>query len=79
MSVSCSSLTKKGQVTIPQNIRKKLNLQPGSKVEFIYHENYIAIMPINNNISNLKGLLPKPDKAISIDEMDEVIKERVSI
>ncbi len=40
-----SSLTQKGQVTIPQEIRKHLKLKPSDKVFFIKHEDSVIIKP----------------------------------
>ncbi|MGJ3242387.1 MAG: AbrB/MazE/SpoVT family DNA-binding domain-containing protein [Opitutales bacterium] len=34
MQISFSKVTVKGQATIPQNIRKHLNLKPGERVAF---------------------------------------------
>ena len=61
---------------MPQNIRKKLHLSSGSKVEFIIKDNIVIMMPINNNLSKLQGILPKPDKSLSIDEMNNIIKKK---
>ena len=33
--MSSSTLTRKGQTTIPKDIRDRLNLKPGDKIKFI--------------------------------------------
>ena len=71
-----STLTSKGQLTIPNFIREKLNLSSGIKLEFIIQDNYIALITINNSVGKLKGILPKPKKIINCDEMDEIIRGR---
>ena len=38
-----SSLSEKGQVTIPKEIRRRLNLKPGDKVVFLVREDGILI------------------------------------
>ena len=40
-----SSLTQKGQVTIPQEIRKHLKLKPTDKVFFIKHKENVILKP----------------------------------
>ena len=74
MSVTISS---KGQVTIPKAVRRQLNLKKGSKLEFVLHQNSAEIIPIGGSVRDLKGMVAKPDKAVSLDEMDQVIRERM--
>lgn len=69
-----SKVTSKGQITIPTNIRNNLNIPVGSKIELIQQDNCIIIVPINNTLSKLKNSLPKPDKAFSCEEMDNIIR-----
>ena len=69
-------MNEKGQVTIPASIRNKLHLQATNKFEFINKGNSIIMIPVNKSFKDLKGCLPKPDKALSCDEMNEIIKDR---
>jgi antitoxin PrlF len=39
-------ITSKGQVTIPQEIREKVGLLPGSEVEFKVEGNTVRLMPV---------------------------------
>ncbi len=69
-----SKVTSKGQITIPTNIRNNLNIPVGSKIELIQQEGCIIVVPINSSISKLRNSLPKPDKSLSCDEMDNIIR-----
>ena len=69
-----SKVTSKGQITIPINIRNNLNILTGSKVEMIKKDNCIIVVPINNTLSKLKNSLPKPNKVLSVEEMNNIIK-----
>lgn len=69
-----SIMTNRGQVTIPAEIRSKLNLISGNKLEFVLKDDQIVMMPINRSIKDLKGVLPKPKKSLSCEEMNDVIK-----
>tara|TARA_B110000967_G_C18840457_1_gene539085 strand:+ start:100 stop:360 length:261 start_codon:yes stop_codon:yes gene_type:complete len=71
-----SKITSKGQITIPHSIREQLHLSTGSKLEFVIKGNAVIMMPINNKLSNLYGILPKPVKTLSIDEMNNVIRKK---
>ena len=67
-------VTSKGQITIPTHIRNNLNIPTGSKIELIEQEGCIIVVPINNSLSKLKNILPKPDKSLSCDEMNNIIR-----
>jgi AbrB family looped-hinge helix DNA binding protein len=71
-----SKITSKGQVTIPHDIREKLHLSTGSKLEFVIRDNTVLMTPINNKLSNLHGILPKPKQPLSVDDMNNVIKKK---
>jgi AbrB family looped-hinge helix DNA binding protein len=71
-----SRITSKGQVTIPQNIREKLQLSAGSRLEFVIQNNSVLLMPINNKLSNLLGVLPKPQNPLTVEQMNNIIKEK---
>ena len=40
-----STITSKGQLTVPQEIRKRLGLQTGDRVEFVMEEDRTVIRP----------------------------------
>lgn len=67
-----SSITSKGQVTIPADIRKSLHLTAGKKVKFSCHGNVVTITPVENDINAVFGLL-KAKKTVSMGEMESVI------
>ena len=69
-----SSITSKGQVTIPANIRKSLHLTTGQKVKVSCENNVITITPVENDISAVFGLL-KASKTVSLVQMEEAIAE----
>ena len=71
-----SKITSKGQITIPYNIREQLHLNVGSRVKCIIQNNAIVLLPINNKLSDLQGILPKPQKSLTITEMDNLIKKK---
>ena len=71
-----TTITSKGQITIPREIRDKMHLSLGSKLEFLCKDDYIIIRPVNKSLKNLKGILPKPVKALSCEEMNEIVRNR---
>ncbi len=69
-----SSITSKGQVTIPAQIRKSLALTVGQKVGFSFKDDVITIIPVEEDISAAFGLL-KATKTVSLEQMDKAIIE----
>ncbi|TVP58380.1 MAG: AbrB/MazE/SpoVT family DNA-binding domain-containing protein [Nodularia sp. (in: Bacteria)] len=72
-----ATITTKGQVTIPKQIRDYLNLDAGSKVDFVIHENGIVkLIPLNVPIQSLSVILHRPGmKNTSLEEMERSIKK----
>lgn len=69
-----ATLTSKGQITIPAAVRAGLKLHTGDRVEFVENEwgNY-EIVAKRRSVMELKGMLPKPKKPVSIAEMNRAI------
>lgn len=75
--MSMSTLTQKGQTTIPQDIRLYLGVHAGDKLEFfIDHDGRVVLAPLTEKVTALKGFLKKPKKAVSIQKMNEIIAKR---
>jgi len=76
--MAVSTVTVKGQTTIPKKIRKYLKLQPGDKIDFIVEESgKVVLEPATLDVKELEGILHKPGmKAVSGEEMAKVIKSR---
>jgi AbrB family looped-hinge helix DNA binding protein len=74
-----ATLTTKGQVTIPKDVRDSLQINTGDKIEIIVTENREAIIrPISKKVDDIFGKLYKPGrKVISLEAMDEAIKKRM--
>lgn len=65
-----SSLTIKGQITIPKAMREKLHLAPGDKVKFFLHpDGSLAILP-KLPASSLRGMLRYSGPRVSFEEME---------
>ena len=69
-----ATMTSKGQITFPKMIRDLLKLQAGDKFEFTLLDNgKLLVVPMTASVSKLKGMLPAPRKAFSLEEMDAAI------
>lgn len=69
-------LTDSGQITIPEAIRRELHLQPGDAVEVVVGDvGEIKLLPVKATITKLKGMLPLPGKALSLEAIEEAIAQ----
>jgi antitoxin PrlF len=74
-----STLTTKGQTTIPGEIRKHLKLKPGDRIEFVVEKNgRVSLVPVNIDVSSLKGILGPAPRRLSLEDMDAVIRKRAA-
>jgi antitoxin PrlF len=72
--MATATVTTKGQITIPVAVRNALNLDAGSRVEFIETASgEYKIVPINKSVQVLKGVLKKRGQPVTVDEMNEAV------
>ncbi len=77
--MSISTLTSKGQVTIPKNLRESMSIDAGDKVEFLINEqNEVVIKPITKKAIDVFGQLNKykKDQPVSLKEMNEAVAKQ---
>lgn len=68
-----STMTARGQTTIPAEIRKKLALKPGDRILYLEEDGRVRIIAADKRSDDLKGLLPKPERPVSLEEMETAI------
>ena len=75
-----ATVTSKGQITIPVQVRTALGLEAGDRVEFVELEKgQFAIVPATRSVREAEGLFRgKRTKPVSIEEMNAVIRLRAS-
>lgn len=75
--MSTATLTSKGQITIPADVRRELNVQTGDRVEFVQVEpGRFELVAATRSVRELKGLFGKAKRTVSIEEMNRVIAEQ---
>ena len=74
-----STLTSKGQVTIPKLVRDSMALQTGDKIEFVLTENNeVLLRPVTKKVDEVFGRLFKADRAVfDFAEMDALLKQKI--
>ena len=70
-----ATLSSKGQITIPAALRTLFGWRTGDAIDFVvYEENSrVELVAKRNSVTALKGLIGKPKKAVTLDEMDAAI------
>jgi len=72
--MTAATLTSKGQLTLPKDVRDALGVGPGDRVDFVKMEDgNFAVLPATHSVKRLKGLIPSPKKAVSLEDMDRAI------
>ena len=69
-----ATITAKGQVTVPKSIRDRLRLKPGDRIDFIpVSADEVRVVPVTASVKQLKGMVPKPRKPVTLEQMDNAI------
>jgi AbrB family looped-hinge helix DNA binding protein len=77
--MSTATLTSKGQITIPVEVRNHLKVDAGDRVEFVLiAPGRYEFMAANSEVSALKGMFGPAKQAVSIESMNAAIAERAS-
>jgi antitoxin PrlF len=75
-----ATLTSKGQITVPQAVRRALGLHAGTKVDFVPVADGFKVVPLHKSeASGLKGRFAgRVAKPVSIEAMNEAIAAETS-
>jgi antitoxin PrlF len=78
-AMTTSTLTSKGQITIPASVRKALGVDTGDRVEFILVEpGRFELVAATQPVTALKGSIKPPPNPVSIDAMKAAIAARAA-
>lgn len=76
-----ATITSKGQVTVPKEVRELFHLEAGKKIDFQIDEQHgsVTIVPINKTVTEVFGLLRRHRLAspVSAETMNAAIKEKM--
>lgn len=75
--MSTSTITSRGQTTIPRHIRESNHLQEGDRIEWVERaDGHIEVIPITRDAAQVAGLFQHWVKEpVSVDEMNTAIKQ----
>lgn len=74
-----TTLTSKGQITLPKEIRDRLGLDAGSMLDFqLLPDNTITARTVKPDARRIRGLLKSPHPvALTVEQMDEGIARQL--
>lgn len=74
--MTTATMTSKGQITIPADVRRKLRLRAGTKIDFAENKaGEIVLRPKTGDIRELRGIFKHDGPPVSIEEMKETVKK----
>lgn len=75
--MTTATLTSKGQITIPAEVRHALRVDTGDRVEFVeLAPGRYEFVAATRCVSKLKGMFAKPATPVSIEAMNTAIAAR---
>ncbi len=79
MSIYDSTLTSKGQTTVPAEVREMLNLKPGDKIRYVIYGDKVFLRAKNKKAADIAGLLHDPNRPpLSVEGIDDAIGEHLA-
>ena len=72
--MTSATLTSKGQITIPAEVRESMGLHAGSRVVFVpTGSGGFEIYPESTSVRELKGSVPSLGRPVTLDDMDAAV------
>jgi AbrB family looped-hinge helix DNA binding protein len=70
-------VTSKGQITIPKEVREALGVDAGDRVEFVESaKGVFEILAASRDVRELKGIIGRPRKPVSVEDMRKAVARR---
>ena len=76
--MSTSTLTRKGQTTIPKYIRNFLKLEPDDRILYLVEGDRVILKPLKGNILDLRGSVPSRIKPIDFVKLRRDTKKKIA-
>jgi antitoxin PrlF len=75
--MATATLTTKGQLTLPAEVRKRLNLKSGDRIDFVFEPGGELVLRTGRKpFERLRGMLKSPHKRPpTIEEMDAAVAD----
>ena len=73
-----TTMTSKGQITIPSEVRDALKLEPGTRFYVAARNGQVVAIPKNKNLMDLAGIFKMPPGVtLSLEDMEDAVANAV--
>jgi AbrB family looped-hinge helix DNA binding protein len=77
--MATSTLTTKGQTTIPKGVREFLGLRPGDRLDFVIEGGKVVLEPSTADVRELKGILHREGREpVTVEAMADAVRRRAA-
>lgn len=77
--MTAATLTSKGQLTLPKDVRAALGVGPGDRVDFVrMADGSFMVFAATRSVKCLNGIVALTKKAVSLADMDKAIARGAS-
>lgn len=77
--MATATVTSKGQVTIPKEVRDAMGVGTGDRIEFVASgKGAYTVIAASRDVRDLKGIVAAPSKPVSIEAMKRAVAKRAS-
>jgi AbrB family looped-hinge helix DNA binding protein len=76
--MAVSILTKKGQTTIPKEIRAFLKLEAEDKILYQVENDKVTMRPLKGSIFDLRGIVKTEEKPVDFEKIRKATTKRIS-
>jgi AbrB family looped-hinge helix DNA binding protein len=75
-----ATITSKGQITLPREVREHFHLTEGDRVEFVIEPGgQVRLRPVTGSIRKLFGMLRRSERPVpSLEAMEETLLESLA-
>lgn len=70
--MTTARLGKRGQITLPRDVRERLHLSEGQQIAFVVKGNDVTLQPLKTSLRDLRGSI-----AVTVPQDFEQIREHV--
>ena len=76
--MAVATVTSKGQVTIPKEVRDDLGIETGTKLYFVRTAQGYVIKAASNSVLRLAGTLKYHGPAVTVEEMNDAVMDEAA-
>ena len=53
-----TKIGRRGQITIPRQVRRQLHLEEGDRIAFVFRNGEVLLQPLSRTLTDLRGSIP---------------------